>query len=177
MPQFSFLGLLNFRAPMLPWVLCGFAYLLSNRTPVVDLLGIGAGTLYFYLAEKVPLITEQRWRVVRTPALLRWLLNPPELDAPIDGAAPPAHAPGGYAWGANAAPADQPIAAAAEAAAAARAGSPSGDVEDETVPAHWPPPAATTTVAAAGAGAAPEESGLRRRRAGDAQQEDGVANA
>lgn len=39
----SFLGMFNFTAPYLPWVLLGFSVVLGS-SPVVDLLGMVAGT-------------------------------------------------------------------------------------------------------------------------------------
>lgn len=40
--QMSMMGLFNFTAPYLPWVLLGFSVLLGN-SPVTDLLGMMAG--------------------------------------------------------------------------------------------------------------------------------------
>ena len=40
----SFLGIFNFTAPYLPWVLLGFSVVLGS-SPVVDLLGMVAGIL------------------------------------------------------------------------------------------------------------------------------------
>jgi len=40
----SFLGIFNFTAPYLPWVLLGFSVILGS-SPVVDLLGMVAGAL------------------------------------------------------------------------------------------------------------------------------------
>lgn len=36
----AFLGLFNFNAPYLPWVLLGFTLLLNNAVPYGDILGI-----------------------------------------------------------------------------------------------------------------------------------------
>jgi Derlin-2/3 len=38
----SFLGVFNFTAPYLPWVLMGFSLMLGN-SPIIDLLGMAAG--------------------------------------------------------------------------------------------------------------------------------------
>ena len=38
----SFLGIFNFTAPYLPWVLLGFSVLLRS-SPIVDLLGMAVG--------------------------------------------------------------------------------------------------------------------------------------
>ena len=40
----SFLGIFNFTAPYLPWVLLAFSVILGS-SPVVDLLGMVAGAL------------------------------------------------------------------------------------------------------------------------------------
>lgn len=44
----SFLGIFNFTAPYLPWVLLGFSLMLGH-SPAVDLLGIAAGHVYYFL--------------------------------------------------------------------------------------------------------------------------------
>ena len=44
--QMRFMQMFNFTAPYLPWVLLAFSVLLHNNA-VVDLMGIGAGHLYF----------------------------------------------------------------------------------------------------------------------------------
>lgn len=69
--QMSFLGLLPFSAPYLPWVLLFFSVLLGNSY-VVDVLGISVGHIYFYLQDVLPRICEIRgWRERRL------------LDAPL----------------------------------------------------------------------------------------------
>ena len=37
--RMNFFGLMNFQAPYLPWVLCGFSVLLGG-SPTVDIMGI-----------------------------------------------------------------------------------------------------------------------------------------
>ncbi|KAJ1474197.1 Der1-like family-domain-containing protein [Baffinella frigidus] len=49
----NFLGLFNFPAPWLPWVLLAFSALLG-ASPVVDLVGILVGHVYYYLEDIVP---------------------------------------------------------------------------------------------------------------------------
>eukprot|EP00960_Hanusia_phi_P003332 97936-Hanusia_phi.AAC.1 len=49
----NFLGLFNFPAPWLPWVLLAFSVLLGS-SPVVDLVGIFVGHVYYYLEDIVP---------------------------------------------------------------------------------------------------------------------------
>jgi Derlin-2/3 len=65
--QMSFLGMFTFQAAMLPWVLLGFSMVLGSSI-VVDLIGIGVGHAYFYLAVAYPAMTGRR--LLKTP---RWL--------------------------------------------------------------------------------------------------------
>jgi len=70
--RMSFLGLFNFRAPFLPWVLLGFSVLLGN-SPSVDVMGIAVGHLYFFLDDVFPHTRGGRGcRPLRSPA---WLLR------------------------------------------------------------------------------------------------------
>jgi len=63
----SFLGLFNFNAPWLPWVLLLFAVMLGS-SPVVDLLGMGAGHIYYFLEDVYPRMSGRRW--LKTPNVL-----------------------------------------------------------------------------------------------------------
>lgn len=68
----SFLGIFNFRAPFLPWVLLTFSFLVSGgqiRSVIVDLMGIVVGHLYYYFKHVVPALTGTD--LLKTPA---WLL-------------------------------------------------------------------------------------------------------
>ena len=67
--QMRFLQMLNFTAPYLPWVLLAFSVLLHNN-PVVDLMGIGAGHLYFFLEDVYPQLEGGR-RLLVTPMLIK----------------------------------------------------------------------------------------------------------
>eukprot|EP00270_Netrium_digitus_P009844 TRINITY_DN3019_c0_g1_i1.p1 TRINITY_DN3019_c0_g1~~TRINITY_DN3019_c0_g1_i1.p1 ORF type:complete len:246 (+),score=62.82 TRINITY_DN3019_c0_g1_i1:214-951(+) len=73
--QMSFLGVFNFTAPYLPWVLLAFSVLLGS-SPVADLLGMAAGHAYYYLEDVYPLISGRR--LLKTPAIIKMLL--PEDD-------------------------------------------------------------------------------------------------
>ncbi|KAJ7551860.1 hypothetical protein O6H91_06G032700 [Diphasiastrum complanatum] len=92
----SFLGLFSFTAPYLPWVLLGFSVMVGS-SPWVDLLGMAAGHVYYFLEDVYPLMTGRR--VLRTPNIIKALF-PEEvvviprpqnaLDAPaVAGVAPP----------------------------------------------------------------------------------------
>jgi len=73
--RMSFLGLFQFRAPFLPWVLLGFSVLLGN-SPTIDLIGIGTGHIYFFLEDVLPVIPAGRGlRVLQTPSVLHFLLD------------------------------------------------------------------------------------------------------
>jgi Derlin-2/3 len=73
--RMSFLGLFNFNAPYLPWVLLVFSLCLNNALPIVDLLGIVVGHFYYFLEDIYPRITGQR--LLYTPKFLkRWIDGP-----------------------------------------------------------------------------------------------------
>merc|ERR1711916_94040 len=76
--RMSFLGLFTFNAPYLPWVLLGFAYML-NGNPWVDLMGIAAGHIYFFLVDVYPDISGRR--LLATPTVLKWAFG--ELDGGV----------------------------------------------------------------------------------------------
>jgi len=52
--RMSFLGILNFNAPYLPWVLLGFTILLNNIWPAGDILGLIIGHIYYFLEDIYP---------------------------------------------------------------------------------------------------------------------------
>ncbi|KAA8499609.1 Derlin-2 [Porphyridium purpureum] len=68
----SFLGLFRFRAPYLPWVLLVFSIVLGS-SPVIDLLGIFAGHIYFYLVDVYPQISGVH--LLKTPRILCQLVG------------------------------------------------------------------------------------------------------
>jgi Derlin-2/3 len=70
--QMSFLGLFNFTAPYLPWVLLGFSVLLGS-SPVVDLLGIAVGHVYYFFADVYPLVTDRH--LLKTPTILKYIFQ------------------------------------------------------------------------------------------------------
>ncbi|XP_034397610.1 derlin-2-like [Cyclopterus lumpus] len=79
----NFFGLLNFRAPLLPWVLAGFSLLLGNSV-AVDLLGISVGHMYYFLEDVFPNQPGGR-KLLTTPELLRALFDrPDDPDDPDD---------------------------------------------------------------------------------------------
>lgn len=83
----SFLGVFNFTAPYLPWVLLGFSVVLRS-SPVVDLLGMAVGHLYYFLEDVYPRISGRR--LLKTPGLLQMLFGRPEAEyiPPMEAPAP-----------------------------------------------------------------------------------------
>jgi Derlin-2/3 len=69
--QLSFLGVFNFTAPYLPWVLLAFSVMLGS-SPVVDLLGVAAGHVYYFLEDVYPRMSGGR-RPLKTPGVVRAL--------------------------------------------------------------------------------------------------------
>jgi len=71
--QMSFLGIMQFKAPYLPWILMGFSLLIG--TPVeMDLLGIIIGHVFYFCDQIYPHIAQYRkWRLGRilvTPTII-----------------------------------------------------------------------------------------------------------
>jgi len=77
----SFLGIFNFTAPYLPWVLLAFSVMLGS-SPKVDLLGMVAGHAYYFLEDVYPRMTGRR--PLKTPAAVKALFP---VDEPIRPAA------------------------------------------------------------------------------------------
>mmetsp|Transcript_35906 Transcript_35906/g.112319 ORF Transcript_35906/g.112319 Transcript_35906/m.112319 type:complete len:239 (+) Transcript_35906:379-1095(+) len=77
----NFLGLFNFPAPWLPWVLLAFSVLLGS-SPVVDLVGIFVGHVYYYLEDIVPRMPGRfrGKRIIFTPALIRYIFEGPQHE-------------------------------------------------------------------------------------------------
>jgi len=88
----NFFGILSFSAPYLPWVLLLFSLLLGQNA-IVDILGIACGHLYYFLEDVFPR-SSGGFRVLETPAFLKWLFDPPPLPR-VD----IQERPGGYNWG------------------------------------------------------------------------------
>jgi Derlin-2/3 len=93
----SFLGIFNFSAPYLPWVLLAFSVMLGS-SPLVDLLGMAAGHAYYYLEDVYPHISGGR-RLLRTPAIVRAVFPAEAIARPPT----PAAAPRPVGFGAGAA--------------------------------------------------------------------------
>ena len=112
--QMRFLQMFNFTAPYLPWVLLAFSVLLHNNA-VVDLMGIGAGHLYFFLEDVYPQLEGGR-RVLITPGFIKAMFGEAgQLEADAAAAA-------ALAMGAGAGAAGGAAAEAAEGAGGGEAG-------------------------------------------------------
>mmetsp|Transcript_19216 Transcript_19216/g.24470 ORF Transcript_19216/g.24470 Transcript_19216/m.24470 type:complete len:238 (+) Transcript_19216:136-849(+) len=74
--RMSFLGMFQFTAPYLPWVMLTFSVLLGQSV-TIDAIGILVGHMYYFLEYVYPIIADIRgWRVKRImepPRLLHWL--------------------------------------------------------------------------------------------------------
>ena len=80
--RMSFLGLFQFRAPFLPWVLLCFSVMLGN-SPTIDLMGIVVGHIYYFLEDVYPYSPAGRGRhPLTTPRLLKLLVGQRDRQAP-----------------------------------------------------------------------------------------------
>ncbi|KAH7278022.1 hypothetical protein KP509_38G020000 [Ceratopteris richardii] len=82
----SFLGVFTFTAPYLPWVLLVFSIIVGS-SPWVDLLGLCAGHVYYFLEHVYPQMTGRH--LLKTPGFIKSLFSEddvvvfrrPEMDA------------------------------------------------------------------------------------------------
>jgi Derlin-2/3 len=65
--RLSFLGLLVFTAPYLPWVLIGFSLFMHGQVPKDEVLGIIVGHVYYFLADVWPGLGESNARIMEPP--------------------------------------------------------------------------------------------------------------
>jgi len=87
-PNFSmtFLYLIHFNAPWLPWVFLIIGYLLDSVI-IYDALGIAVGHLYFFFSDVYPEFSGRR--LLKTPSFLKRLFNQnidedPQNDQPVN---------------------------------------------------------------------------------------------
>jgi len=78
--QLSLLGLFSFSAPYLPWVLLAFSILIGS-SPVVDILGMIAGHVYYFLEDVYPQMSGRR--LLATPGIIKALF--PALEQTVQG--------------------------------------------------------------------------------------------
>ncbi|KNC85730.1 hypothetical protein SARC_02104 [Sphaeroforma arctica JP610] len=95
--RMSFLGIFTFTAPYLPWVLLGFSLMLGH-SPVIDLMGMGVGHVYYYLEDFYPALSGRR--LLKTPQVIKMIFeDQPMVIIPEDQLIPDAPRPGGFDWG------------------------------------------------------------------------------
>jgi len=80
--QMSFLGLFNFTAPYLPWVLLIFSTLIGSQ-PITDALGMIAGHAYYFLKDVYPEMTGRE--PLKTPAIVCALFGTRQRLVDTDG--------------------------------------------------------------------------------------------
>jgi len=72
--QMAFFGILNFRAPYLPYVMLLFS-VLTGGDMTTDIIGLVVGHIYYYLEDVYPFMTTSRVRLLQTPSFLSWLFR------------------------------------------------------------------------------------------------------
>ncbi|KAI9017561.1 hypothetical protein HDU85_006151 [Gaertneriomyces sp. JEL0708] len=74
--RMNFLGVFNFTAPYLPWVLLAFTVLLNNQWPAGDLLGLAVGHIYYFLDDVFPRMEVGNGRrILRAPEVVKLLIS------------------------------------------------------------------------------------------------------
>jgi Derlin-2/3 len=81
--RMNFLGLFDFAAPYLPWVLLGFNFLLTGSLPMGHMLGIAIGHLYYFL-EDVWYEQHHGTRWLKTPEWFKRMFGQEPVDAAIE---------------------------------------------------------------------------------------------
>lgn len=75
----NFLGVFNFNAPLMPWVLLAFSLMMTGNLPVSDIIGIAVGHVYFYLVDVYPRLYRTR-SPLETPYILKLLMRQPDRE-------------------------------------------------------------------------------------------------
>jgi len=81
--RMNFLGIFNFTAPYLPWVLLSFSMLLGSDG-IVDIVGIFVGHLYYFLEDVYPRMIPSRKRLLKTPRILELLFASDHMEGGED---------------------------------------------------------------------------------------------
>ncbi|KNE68571.1 hypothetical protein AMAG_12741 [Allomyces macrogynus ATCC 38327] len=117
--RMSFLGVMEFTAPYLPWVLVVFSVVMHGTVPIGDLAGIAIGHVYWYFDDIYPRLREVQarppWRPFKAPRLLEQMFGQVPRDLPDVAVVAPPSPPA--AVGAAAVPLAPPVAPAPETAA------------------------------------------------------------
>ncbi|KAJ3095657.1 Derlin-2 [Phlyctochytrium planicorne] len=83
--RMSFLGIFNFTAPFLPWVLLAFTMLMNGVWPTGDLLGMGVGHVYYFLDDVWPRTGGgNRPRLLRAPEIVKGLFEGRDANGVTD---------------------------------------------------------------------------------------------
>lgn len=106
--RLSFLGLMVFTAPYLPWVLMGFSLVLHHTVPKGEIMGVIIGHIYYFLADVYPPLHNGA-QPMAPPTWWRRLFEGPAPQGPADENAD------GFAFDNTAGAVDRDIAAAARA--------------------------------------------------------------
>ncbi|KAJ3364016.1 Derlin-2 [Allomyces javanicus] len=146
--RMSFLGVMEFTAPYLPWVLVVFSVVMHGTVPIGDLAGIAIGHVYWYFDDIYPRLREVQarstWRPFKAPRFLEQMFGQALRDLPDVAVVAPPSPP-----------------AAADGAAAAAAAEPRappvapGDAGATAVP---DAPASEPTAPRSGAGSSPSDA-------------------
>lgn len=65
--RLSFLGLLVFKAPFLPWVLMLFSFVMHGRVPTDEMCGIIVGHVYYFFTDVFPPMNDG-WKPLDPPS-------------------------------------------------------------------------------------------------------------
>eukprot|EP00096_Caligus_rogercresseyi_P014813 TRINITY_DN7306_c0_g1_i1.p1 TRINITY_DN7306_c0_g1~~TRINITY_DN7306_c0_g1_i1.p1 ORF type:complete len:247 (-),score=70.26 TRINITY_DN7306_c0_g1_i1:439-1179(-) len=95
--RISILGLVTIQAPYQPFVLLAI-FFLTGHSIAVDLLGIFAGHVYYFLEDIFP-HRPGGARLLKPPRFMKALFDPTEDDPDYN--PPPEERPGGFDWGNN----------------------------------------------------------------------------
>ena len=72
--RMNFLGVFNFTAPYLPYVLVGFSMMLGSNG-LVNIVGIIVGHLYYFLEDVYPQMIPSHTRILKTPTFIKTLFG------------------------------------------------------------------------------------------------------
>jgi len=98
--QMSFMFGIRFKSAYFPWVLIGFNFLMGGF-PLLEIVGVVIGHVYFYFEDIYPLATGGR-RFLTTPQFLTNFFIQQGLQQPMARGPPQAQQqPRGYQWGAG----------------------------------------------------------------------------
>jgi Derlin-2/3 len=83
--RMNFLGLFNFNAPYLPWVILLIEYLADPSGSIFDFLGIIVGHVYYFFVDIYPRTSGRH--LLKTPGILKHLIDGPVVEPQVAGRA------------------------------------------------------------------------------------------